>query len=50
MSKAVMTIHGFLTTTDDFGRLNQYLDHYDVEVVLTNWFPLAPSILSKSTL
>ena len=24
-----MTIHGFLTTTDDFGRLNQYLDHYD---------------------
>ena len=29
MSKAVMTIHGFLTTTDDFGRLNQYLDHYD---------------------
>lgn len=32
MSKAVMTIHGFLTDTKDFGRLYDYLDFYD-EVV-----------------
>ena len=29
MSKAIMTIHGFLTVTKDFGRLYDYLDHYD---------------------
>ena len=29
MSKAVMTIHGFLTETKDFGRLYDYLDSYD---------------------
>ena len=29
MSKAVMTIHGFLTVTEDFGRLYDYLDFYD---------------------
>ena len=29
MSKAVMTIHGFLTVTQDFGRLYDYLDVYD---------------------
>ena len=29
MSKAVMTIHGFLTVTEDFGRLYDYLDMYD---------------------
>ena len=29
MSKAVMTIHGFLTVTQDFGRLYDYLDMYD---------------------
>lgn len=29
MSKAVMTIHGFLTDTDDFGRLYEYLNFYD---------------------
>lgn len=29
MSKAVMTIHGFLTDTNDFGRLYDYLDMYD---------------------
>lgn len=29
MSKAVMTIHGFLTDTKDFGRLYDYLDFYD---------------------
>lgn len=29
MSKAVMTIHGFLTETKDFGRLYDYLDCYD---------------------
>jgi len=29
MSKAVMTIHGFLTDTEDFGRLYEYLDGYD---------------------
>lgn len=29
MSKAVMTIHGFLTETKDFGRLYDYLDMYD---------------------
>lgn len=29
MSKAVMTIHGFLTVTEDFGRLYDYLDCYD---------------------
>lgn len=27
--KAVMTIHGFLTVTQDFGRLYDYLDMYD---------------------
>jgi len=32
MSKAIMTIHGFLTDTKDFGRLYDYLDFYD-EVV-----------------
>ena len=32
MSKAVMTIHGFLTVVEDFGRLYDYLDCYD-EVV-----------------
>ena len=32
MSRAVMTIHGFLTDTKDFGRLYDYLDFYD-EVV-----------------
>lgn len=32
MSKAVITIHGFLTDTKDFGRLYEYLDFYD-EVV-----------------
>ena len=32
MSKAVMTIHGFLTVVEDFGRLYDYLDSYD-EVV-----------------
>lgn len=32
MSRAVMTIHGFLTKTTDFGRLYDYLDFYD-EVV-----------------
>lgn len=32
MSKAVMTIHGFLTTTEDFGVLYKMLDGYD-EVV-----------------
>ena len=32
MSKAVMTIHGFLTDTKDFGRLYDYLGFYD-EVV-----------------
>lgn len=32
MSKAVMTIHGFLTDTRDFGRLYDFLDCYD-EVV-----------------
>lgn len=29
MSKALMTIHGFLTSTNDFGRLYDYLDFYD---------------------
>ena len=29
MSKALMTIHGFLTSTKDFGRLYDYLDFYD---------------------
>lgn len=29
MSRAVMTIHGFLTDTSDFGRLCDYLDFYD---------------------
>ena len=29
MTKAVMTIHGFLTVTQDFGRLYDYLDMYD---------------------
>jgi len=29
MSKAVMTIHGFLTDVNDFGRLYQFLDDYD---------------------
>ncbi len=29
MSKAVMTIHGFLTDISDFGRLYDYLDFYD---------------------
>ena len=29
MSRAVMTIHGFLTDTKDFGRLYDYLDFYD---------------------
>ncbi len=29
MSKAVITIHGFLTTTQDFGCLNDYLADYD---------------------
>lgn len=29
MKKAVMTIHGFLTVTQDFGRLYDYLDVYD---------------------
>ena len=29
MSKAVMTIHGFLTVKEDFGRLYDYLDCYD---------------------
>lgn len=29
MSKALMTIHGFLTDTKDFGRLYDYLDAYD---------------------
>lgn len=32
MSRAVMTVHGFLTDTKDFGRLYDYLDFYD-EVV-----------------
>ena len=32
MSRAVMTIHGFLTDITDFGRLYEYLDFYD-EVV-----------------
>ena len=32
MSKALMTIHGFLTVVEDFGRLYDYLDCYD-EVV-----------------
>ena len=32
MSRAIMTIHGFLTDVTDFGRLYQYLDFYD-EVV-----------------
>ena len=32
MSKALMTIHGFLTVVEDFGRLYDYLDGYD-EVV-----------------
>lgn len=32
MSRAVMTIHGFLTDTKDFGKLYEYLDFYD-EVV-----------------
>ena len=32
MSRAVMTIHGFLTSIDDFGVLYSYLDGYD-EVV-----------------
>lgn len=32
MSRAVMTIHGFLTDVNDFGRLYDYLDFYD-EVV-----------------
>ncbi len=32
MSKAIMTIHGFLTSVDDFGVLYDYLDNYD-EVV-----------------
>lgn len=32
MSRAIMTIHGFLTDTADFGRLYEYLDFYD-EVV-----------------
>ncbi|MCH5151690.1 MAG: alpha/beta fold hydrolase [Clostridiales bacterium] len=32
MSKALMTIHGFLTVVEDFGRLYDYLDDYD-EVV-----------------
>ena len=32
MSKAVMTVHGFLTDIKDFGRLYDYLDFYD-EVV-----------------
>lgn len=29
MSRAVMTIHGFLTDTNDFGRLYDYLSFYD---------------------
>lgn len=29
MSKAVMTIHGFLTVKEDFGRLYDYFDCYD---------------------
>lgn len=29
MTKAVITIHGFLTDTKDFGRLYDYLDFYD---------------------
>ena len=29
MKKAAMTIHGFLTVTEDFGRLYDYLDGYD---------------------
>ena len=29
MSKAVMTIHGFMTVKEDFGRLYDYLDCYD---------------------
>ena len=29
MSKALMTIHGFLTVVEDFGRLYDYLDCYD---------------------
>ena len=29
MSRAVMTIHGFLTVKEDFGRLYDYLDFYD---------------------
>lgn len=29
MTKAVITIHGFLTDTTDFGRLYDYLDFYD---------------------
>ena len=29
MKRAVMTIHGFLTETKDFGRLYDYLDAYD---------------------
>ena len=29
MSKAAMTIHGFLTVKEDFGRLYDYLDFYD---------------------
>lgn len=32
MTKTIMTIHGFLTSTKDFGRLYDYLDFYD-EVV-----------------
>lgn len=32
MSKAVLTVHGFLTDIKDFGRLYDYLDFYD-EVV-----------------
>lgn len=34
MSKAVMTIHGFLTDTKDFGRLYEYLNFYDEVVPL----------------
>ncbi len=29
MTKSVMTIHGFLTDTQDFGRLYEYLNFYD---------------------
>ncbi len=32
MSRAIMTIHGFLTDTKDFGRLYDYLDFYDEAV------------------